>query len=194
MLFELLKAKGIPCVLTREPGGTRIGEQIREILLCKKNSSLVPLAELFLYEADRAQHFEEVIRPSLLKGMWVISDRCFDATLAYQGTGRGLDWDLLRGLNQLASNGLMPDITFLIDCPPQIGLKRAKDRAETQLAGGGLDRFEREGLGFHQRVREAYINLAKGEKRFCILDGLKDPSTLHRKIVQEIRGRFDIGL
>ena len=127
-LFDRLTRLKVPVVSTLEPGGTRIGQSIRHILLDSRNQDLAPLAELLLYEADRAQHVEQVIRPALTDKNWVICDRFFDATLSYQGYGRGLDLSLIQELNQKATSGLRPDITLLVDCPVEVGLERALSR------------------------------------------------------------------
>ncbi|MEE9418715.1 MAG: dTMP kinase, partial [Desulfatiglandaceae bacterium] len=113
---------------TMEPGGTRVGQDIRRILLDSQNQNLSPLAELLLYAADRAQHVEEVIRPLLEQGKWVVCDRYFDATLVYQGYARGQEIGLIKTLNKKASLGIRPDITFLIDCPVRVGIERALRR------------------------------------------------------------------
>lgn len=194
MLFHHLEQRGIRCILTKEPGGTYIGGQIRQILLSSKNSNLIPLAELFLYQADRAQHFQELVLPALQKGIWVISDRCFDATTVYQGMARGLDMTLIQGLNRLATSGKTPDLTFLIDCDPRLGLTRAFDRARSGPEEAGQLRFEKEGLSFHERVREGYLSLAGKDKRFCILDGSKAPDEIHQEVLGILRARKELGV
>lgn len=190
-LCEELKKKGIACLYTREPGGTQIGVEIRRILLSSQNKHLSPLAELLLYEADRAQHFLEVIIPNLKKGIWVICDRCFDATTVYQGLARGLDLSLVERLNKSATMGIEPDITFLIDCPPEIGLQRAQKR----IGNGqetGLTRFEEEAIHFHRKVREGYLKLAKDNSRFHIIDGTKDQTLVFQEILKELKRRLKV--
>ncbi len=148
--------------MTREPGGPPISEKIRKILLDPGHQHLVPLSELFLYEAARAQHVDEVIKPLLKKGVIVLCDRFNDATIAYQGYGRNIDHGLIRRLNRLASQGIKPDLTFLLDCPSDLGLKRALQRnriSKNEREG----RFEREKIQFHHRVRRGYLALAKKE-------------------------------
>jgi len=179
-LADRLKQLGIPLLLTLEPGGTSIGTEIRRVLLDSRNHELSPLAELLLYEADRAQHVSEVIAPALEKGKWVLCDRFFDATTVYQGCGRGLDLRFVQELNGRASFGIRPDITFLIDCPVHVGIKRALERNESLLEDG-QDRFERERFVFHEAVRRGYLALAIEEsRRFVITDG-----TLTEKDVEE---------
>jgi len=193
-LCDELKKKGIACLYTREPGGTQIGLEIRKILLSSQNKHLTPLAELLLYEADRAQHFTEVIIPNLKKGIWVVCDRCFDATTVYQGMARGLDLPLVERLNRLASMGIEPHITFLIDCPPELGLKRAQERMGMGQEKG-LTRFEEEAIQFHRMVREGYLKLAQLSGRFHVIDGTKDPSQIFQDILTELKRRVkDLGI
>ncbi|MBW2064525.1 MAG: dTMP kinase [Deltaproteobacteria bacterium] len=170
-LGKVLAELGIEFISTFEPGGTRIGQKIRRILLDPENHGLTPLAELLLYAADRAQHVEEVIRPALEAGKWVICDRFTDATLVYQGAARGQDMEMIRVLNDKVTHGISPDITFLLDCPEETGLKRARARISRESAGD-QDRFEREEMAFHGKVRQAYLELARSEsKRFIVIDG-----------------------
>jgi dTMP kinase len=136
-LTRNLQKEGIPCRATLEPGGTAVGRKIRRILLDSRNKGLTALAELMLYEADRAQHVEEVIKPALERNLWVVSDRFFDATVVYQGFARGQDRKLILDLNKKAAQGLVPDLTFLLDCPVEVGLARATSRNNK-----GQDRFE----------------------------------------------------
>jgi dTMP kinase len=176
-----LKGLGISLITTLEPGGTRIGEDIRKILLDSRNKNLSPLTELILYAADRAQHVEELIKPALDEGKWVICDRFFDATVVYQGIARGQDMELIGILNEEATQGIQPDITFLLDCPVDMGLNRALERNEAQ-SQKGQDRFEREALDFHRAVREGYLDLArKNQDRFVIID-----ATLPKDEVEDI--------
>ena len=159
LLGEYLSSLRIPVVVTREPGGTDIGEQIRQILLDSDNRGMTPETEILLYAASRAQHIRERIIPALDSGRWVICDRYSDATIAYQGYGRGLALGLIAELNRLVSLELEPDLTILLDLDVQEGLKRARKRGE----GGNLreGRFEEEGVAFHQRVREGYQELER---------------------------------
>ena len=157
--------------LTREPGGCHIANQVRAILLDADNCAMVPQAELLLYAAARAQHVAEVIRPALAARQIVLCDRFTDATVAYQGFARGLDRHLITHLNMLATDGLVPNLTILVDCPVSVGLGRAKARI-AQTAGPREERFEREALTFHEKVRQGYLHLASEEtERFRIVDG-----------------------
>lgn len=186
LLSEKLHHMDIPIHVTREPGGTRIGDQIRKILLHSDNTDLVPLAELLLYEASRAQHVQEIIRPNIEHGIHVLCDRYGDASIAYQGAGRALTANLVREANRLATGGLQPDLTLLIDIAPEVGLARA--RARNLKFDFALDegRFEEEDIRFHRKVREGYLQLAREEpERFRIIDGEGSMKDVQQKI-QEI--------
>lgn len=164
---------GCQVVATREPGGCPIANQIRAILLDADNKALVPLAELLLYAAARAQHVAEVIRPALAEGKIVLCDRFTDATTAYQGHGRSLDLTLIENLAQLATGGLTPDLTILLDCPEEVGINRAMARINA-TSGAREERFEQESLRFHQAVRKGYLKLAaENPARFVVIDGTR---------------------
>ena len=170
-LVNRLRELAVPLVFTLEPGGTSVGQKIRRILLDSRNQHLSPLAELLLYAADRAQHVEEVIKPALEQEKWVLCDRFFDATTVYQGYARGLDMKLIVTLNEKASPGIRPDITFLIDCAVEVGLERALKRNKIQFQEG-QDRFEREKKDFHEAVRKGYLHMAMEDpERFVVVDG-----------------------
>lgn len=174
-----------PFLLTREPGGTKLGEKIREILLLTNEDQIDPWAELFLYLADRVQHYRQVIFPALQKGKIVLCDRFIDATLAYQGFGRQLDLNWLEEIHWRIMGKIKPNLTFLLDLPPEEGLKRAWQRMAKEKIKE--DRFEKESLDFHQRVREGYLCLAQREpERFVILNGLQDENSLHQEILQHL--------
>jgi dTMP kinase len=173
---------GIAHVLTREPGGTAIGQKMRRVLLDSKNKAFTPLAELMLYAADRAQHVEEVIKPALRGGKWVICDRFSDATVVYQGVARGQDRKLIRLLNHLVTDGVRPHLTLLLDCPVEVGLRRAFRRNMK-----GQDRFEQEALSFHRRVRNGYLALAReNKKRFVILDATASRKEVEAQILGHV--------
>jgi len=186
-LFDHLKKLGIPAILTLEPGGTRIGQDIRRVLLDTGNQILSPLAELFLYSADRAQHVDEVIKPALAEGKWVVCDRFFDATVAYQGYARGQDIELIKALNKKAASGILPDMTFLVECPVDIGLERALKRNKiTQQEGQA--RFEKEKMEFHEAVRGGYLTIAGDEnERFIVVDGTLNEDNLEETIFEHIK-------
>ena len=168
-VLQYLEEREYRCLITREPGGTEIGGQIRKILKSVNSEKLVPKAELMLFLADRVQHIEWVIGPALERGDVVLCDRYFDSTFAYQGTARNLKVDL-RELHQMFEVPI-PDLTFLLDLPPSLGLSRAW----SQINSGGRDRtqvrFEEEQLSFHEDLRRGYLHLATKEpNRFCVID------------------------
>lgn len=187
LLVEKLHSLNIPVILTREPGGTRIGDQIRKILLHSENTEMTPLAELLLYEASRAQHVHQVILPNLQSGINVICDRFGDASIAYQGVGRELTVPLVQEANRLAIGGLQPDLTILIDVDPETGLSRARSRNLAFHFAVEEGRFEEEDIIFHRKVREGYRHLAKETPdRFRIIDGngrIEDVSQQVQEIV-----------
>ncbi len=178
-----LERKGYRCLITREPGGCRIGDSIRDILMDSNNENLMPLSELFLIMANRAQHVMEVIEPALSDQKVLICDRYYDATVAYQGFARGMALDLIEGLNQTATRGVKPDLTILLDCPVEVGLERARGRIEAEGSSWKEGRFEGERGDFHQRVRNGYLTIAKSEpKRIKVVNGSRDEHTVEREI------------
>ena len=185
-LVNRLRELAVPLVFTLEPGGTNVGQKIRHILLDSRNKHLSPLTELLLYAADRAQHVEEVIKPALEQEKWVLCDRFFDASTVYQGYARGLDMKLIDTLNEKASPGIRPDITFLIDCAVEIGLERALKRNRIQFQEG-QDRFEREKKDFHEAVREGYLTMAMEDReRFVVVDGTLKEDELEELIFRHV--------
>lgn len=171
LLARHLSARGKSCVLTREPGGTTLGQHIRQVLLEVGNQPIGSPTELFLYLADRAQHVQEIIIPALAQGKIVLCDRHTDSTMAYQGYGRGIDLELLRVLNSMASQGVRPDLTLLLDCPVNIGITRTAERQSRAPGVIAQDRFEKEKLEFHEKVRQGFLNLARAEPgRISVID------------------------
>jgi len=163
-LKETLEASGIRLVCTREPGGTPFSEQIRSVLLEQREESVEPVAELLLMFAARVQHYRQVIEPALEQGIWVLCDRFTDASVAYQGFGRGLGQAFVQALNELVLDGGCPDLTLLLDLKPETGRERIGER-------GQLDRFEVEQSAFFERIRAGYLTLAKQEpERFRVID------------------------
>ena len=171
LLGQYLTERGVAVVSTREPGGTELGRKVRSALLDGGPGSVEPLAELLLYAADRAQHVRRVILPALSLGKVVLSDRFYDATTVYQGYARGFDLELVNQLNELATGGLKPDLTLLFDLDVETGLKRTMRRGDgTGVTEAGPDRLDQEPVEFHERVRQAYLDIAAREpQRFRII-------------------------
>ncbi len=190
-LEKRLTNKGWRCRVTREPGGSAVGDQIRRILLSSDTTALTPLGELLLYEATRVQHVTEVIEPALRDGMIVLCDRFCDATLAYQGYARQLDLEMVEGLNRLASEGITPDLTLLFDCSVEIGLRRASRRINAKKPYLREDRFERESLAFHQKVRDGYLQIARDNPdRVRVIDASLGKSEIQRIVCDIVEGRL----
>ena len=170
-----LESLGKSVVLTREPGATALGRGLRAMLLDCRHAAMGDTAELFLFLADRAQHVNEVIRPALEEGQIVLCDRYADSTLVYQGYGRGLSIDDLQHLSDIASGGLLPDLTLLLDLPPQLGLERAGRRNQEHGTVLSEGRFDAESLDFHRRIREGYLDMARRDSsRFVVIDARED--------------------
>ncbi len=181
LLENYLKAQNKKVKLIREPGGTEISEKIRKILLDKENNHMVMETEIFLFSASRAQLVREVIRPSLEKGYYVISDRFHDSSTAYQGYGRGLPVDSIVKINNLAIGNTVPDITFFIDIPNEVAIARKAQRSMSDL-----DRIEVSDENFFERVRNGYLKIAESEKRFRVIDGTKSIEEINEMIINEI--------
>ena len=193
LLERHLTAHGKSCLTTREPGGTVLGQLLRKVLLENGNHPISSTSELFLYLADRAQHVHEVIAPAITQGKIVLSDRHTDSTVAYQGYGRGFDVQLLLSLNRIASQGLTPDITFLLDCPVELGLSRTVHRRERPSKAKRTDRFENENLEFHEKVRQGFLDLARAEpERFYIIDASKSEQEVFAVVKEIIDRRLDL--
>jgi dTMP kinase len=176
-LASHLRAAGRAVLETREPGGTTAGVAIRRLLLSAEATPLTPLAALHLYCADRAQHVGEVIAPALAAGTIVVCDRFSDSTLAYQGHARGLDLEMVRALDAQARGAVTPALTFLLDCPADAGLARARAR------GGDPDRFEREAVAFHDRIRRGFLALAAAApERVVVIDATAERSAVAARI------------
>lgn len=174
----LQESHGAALVLSQEPGGTPLGEAIRELLLDRRHHAMTATTELLLYFADRAQHVGEKVRPALERGETVVSDRYVDSTLAYQGYGRGVPLGVIRSLAAIATGGLEPDLTVLLDLPVRLGLDRVGRR-------GRQDRLESEVREFHERVCAGYHALAQAEpERWLVLDATAAPAEIHRRIVE----------
>lgn len=185
LLERWLGELGIPRVVAREPGGTGVGEAIRNVLLHRDELTIPPESELFLLLAARAAFVREIVRPALARGEWVIADRFEFSTFAYQGVGRGLDLDAVRGANRFATGGLQPDLVVVLDLPASQGMAR-----QGAAPGRSADRIEREGVAFLERVREGYRALALGEPGVELVDAGGEPGEVHRGIVECIQARF----
>lgn len=193
MLVEHLKRRGQDPLVTLEPGGSRVGRELRRMLLHLESRDITPETELFLYLADRAQHAAQVIRPALARGQVVLSDRYADSTVVYQGYGRGLEPRLLHQLNEVAVAGCWPDATILLDLEPEIGLNRAMARNLREGKAVEEGRFEAESLEFHRRVREGYLTWASlHQDRIFIVDATPGPDEVFdavRAVMERARTR-----
>lgn len=177
---SLLEANNIPVLLTREPGGTALAENLRELLLNKEQEAIAEQAELLMMFAARAQHIKHVITPALEQGSWVLCDRFTDATYAYQGGGRGMGLSSIRWLENFVQGDLRPELTLLLDAPTQVGMGRAGQR-------GALDRFESEKMDFFEKVRQAYLSIAKQQaERVKIIDASASLDNVQTQIQQII--------
>ena len=176
--------RGTPFVLTREPGGTALGDEVRQLLLRNEGEAPVAKAEALLYQAGRAQHVEKVIRPALQAGRWVLSDRFAASSLAFQAGGRTIAAAEIEWLNNFSTSGLKPDLYILLDLSVEQSLRRLQSRAQE------TDRFEREKSDFHERVRRAYLALAQSEPgRWLVLDAGLGPEALLDRTLSTLRGR-----
>ena len=177
-ISKILDTLDIEFIITKEPGGGPLGKDLRKILLDKK-TSISPEVELLLMMADRKNHIDNIVEPSLEKGVWVISDRYLDSSYAYQGGGRQIDTSKIDLLTELLKLPI-PDLTILFDLSPEIALQRARNRSE-------LDRFESEPIDFHQRIREAYLNLANDNvERYVVIDASKDIQNVKDQVQKKV--------
>ncbi len=187
MVGKYLSSRNIPFTITKEPGGVPLGLKIRKILLNECSFEICAEAEVFLFSAARAQHVRDIILPALREKKVVLCDRFFDATIAYQGFGRGFDIGLIRQINAISTGQLKPDMTFLFDIPVEVGLQRAMKRISRVKNVSKEDRFEKEEIKFHERVRKGYFFLVRSEpERFRIIDGSKDILAVHREVSSQI--------
>jgi dTMP kinase len=184
LLVDHLKGRGLNVLLTREPGGTPIGDQIRRTLMDLGNAGMDPRTEILLFSASRAQIVHQVIRPHLEAGGVVVCDRFYDSTLAYQGYGHGLDLDALRTITKFATGGLRPGLTLLLDLPAEAGLERRR-------SGGQWNRLDAYDLAFHQRVRQGYFELAKTEpERWVRVDATQPVDEVQAAVRQAVNARL----
>jgi dTMP kinase len=189
LLEQYLTERGVAVVPTREPGGTELGRKVRSALLDGGAGSVEPLAELLLYAADRAQHVRRVIMPALAEGKVVLSDRFYDATTVYQGHARGFDLELVNQLNELATGGLKPDLTLLLDLDVETGLKRTMRRGDgTGATAARPDRLDQEPVEFHERVRKAYLEIAAREpQRFRVIPSAGPVEKTFELVIRAVR-------
>jgi len=181
-VYHYLEKAGLSVVKTRAPGGTRVGETIRSLLLTKTEVPLSDRGELFLFLADRAQHVQEIIRPALQRGAVVLCDRYNDSTVAYQGTARGFDLEWTRSLCDFATHELQPDLTLYLDIDPNVGLSRASALTKEK------DRIESEGIAFHEKIRKAFHKIAKQDpNRFKIIDASASPADVFEQALVQIK-------
>ena len=183
-LAEKLAGRGLAPLITREPGGTPAADAIRQVVL-EPAFTIGPLAEFLLYSASRAQHVDEVVRPALERGRIVISDRFAGASVAYQGYGRGLELPFVKSLTERVTSGLRPDLTLLLDLEPEAGLARVAGR-------GQKDRLERADLSFHRRVRQGFLEQARGDESWVVLDASLDEAALAGRVWAVVGQRLDL--
>ena len=183
MAGDDLRRRRIPVLITEEPGGAALGKHIRKLLLNQGECRIDAKAELLLFAAARAQHVQEVILPALAADRVVLCDRFSDATLAYQGFGRGLNLEFIKSLNHFSAAALEPDLTILFDLPVEVGLGRAIDRIARLKGAAREDRFEQEDIAFHRKIRSGYLSLA-GEQpgRFRVVDASRDLQVIHQEV------------
>jgi len=182
-LYNWLSAQNIPVILTHEPGGTELGEKISDLVKWAQETDISPMTELMLFNASRAQLVREVIRPALGEGKVVICDRFDDSTTAYQSYGRGLDLEIVKRINNTATEDLRPDLTILLDISIEDGLARK--------SGEKLDRFEKENLEFHKKVREGYLKLADEEpERWLVIDATQSRESISEIIYQRVQSHL----
>lgn len=187
LLQEALQKRGIPCLLTREPGGTEGAEAIRELLVKGAANRWEPMTEMLLHLAARRDHVEKCIRPALAEGKWVLCDRFMDSTLAYQGYGHQLGSAFISSMHRLTQDNLLPDITVLLDIPVSQGLQRAASRHGTET------RYEQMDTVFHDRLREGFLLTAKQyPERYLVLDALQPIDALHQQIQTALAERLGI--
>ncbi len=185
LLFKKLKKNGIEVIKTREPGGTIVGEKIRDILVKGSTNHITPYTELLLNSASRKEHIENLIKPNLDIGNWVLCDRFTDSTLVYQGYGHGLEINMVENINQYTVSNYSPDLTFILDLEPNDGLIRASKRKTKE------DRYEKMDVSFHLKIREAYLEIAKkNKKKYKIINATESKELIARNIYKIISDLF----
>ena len=188
LLERWLEAHDVAYVRTREPGGTSLGLEIRHLLLNRPELAIVPLAEAFLFQADRAQHFANLVIPALCEGKLVLTDRCFDASIAYQGFARGVGVELVEQLSLLATQGYQPELTILLDLDPSQVYRRTDNTSDQSGMREERTRFDAEGEEFHKRVREGFRALARAHPgRIKVVDASRTPEEIHQEIIELVQ-------
>lgn len=192
LLVKALREEGREVIVTREPGGTRVGEEIRSLVLSAKFKEMRPLTELLLMSASRSQHVLEKIAPALKEGKIIVCSRFTDATIAYQGYGRGFDIPLLEKVNVIATTGVWPDLTIILDIDVREGLRRAIKTEKAEARSGEGDRLESEEIGFHERVRAGYLEVAKKyPARVKVIDASGTIEEVRAAVMKEVRASLD---
>ena len=192
LLVKALREEGREVIVTREPGGTRVGEEIRSLVLSAKFKEMRPLTELLLMSASRSQHVLEKIAPALKEGKIIVCSRFTDATIAYQGYGRGFDIPLIEKVNVIATTGVWPDLTIILDIDVREGLRRAIKTEKAEARSGEGDRLESEEIGFHERVRAGYLEVAKKyPARVKVIDASGTIEEVRAAVMKEVRASLD---
>jgi dTMP kinase len=192
LLVKALREEGRGVIVTREPGGTRVGEEIRSLVLSAKFKEMRPLTELLLMSASRSQHVLEKIAPALKEGKIIVCSRFTDATIAYQGYGRGFDIPLIEKVNVIATTGVWPDLTIILDIDVREGLRRAIKTDKAEARSGEGDRLESEEIGFHERVRAGYLEVAKKyPARVKVIDASGTIEEVRAAVMKEVRASLD---
>ena len=187
LVAEYFVKKNVPIIVTQEPSGTDIGRKIGSILFNSEHYYMCAETEMFLFCAARAQHVREKIMPALEQNKVVLCDRFSDATYAYQGAGRGLDHEFIKLINDYSALHLKPGLTLLFDLPVEIGLQRATDRNNRLKEPSSIDRFERENIDFHRRIREGYLNILRNDpQRFRLIDANQDVNAIQEEVRRHI--------
>lgn len=185
LLGQYFTDLGYSVLQTREPGGPKISEGIRQVLLSTDNIEMLPETEMLLYMASRSQHTGQWIIPALKRGELVISDRFYDSTIAYQGAARNIDLGIIDTIREYATYGLVPDITVLIDLPAEIGLARISHRE--------IDRLEQESVSFHQKVRQGFLALSeKNKERFLVVNGDQSVEKIYAEIIKKVKQKLEV--
>jgi len=192
LLAATLQAKGIDGILTREPGGSPFAEEVRRLILDPETPPHSPLSEALLFYAARADHIEKVIRPALVAGRWVISDRFSDSTRVYQVEAGGLPLDVFKAFELIVVKLTYPDLTFVLDVPAEVGLRRATTRRLAQaIAGEDADAYEKRDVDYHERLRQGFLAVAKAEPQRChVLDGTAKPETIATEVWAQVERRL----